>query len=189
MAFHVEISQSFRRARAFNLSEDELRRTVLGPWRAGRPVALGDREWQPVKSELRVLEGPALSVADLGLGQGWHNAERTAVDVSQQLAGAQAARVVAIHADDPVARQALEAALEPLGCEPAAWAAAGDGSAAFAVCVLAGDADPVAAFMLGAAAGALGSRRVLAIPAAAVTGEHAAGALADHLAALLGLAD
>lgn len=61
MPFHVEIRRGHRWAREFNLDEATLRESVLEPWVMGRPVLLGDREWEPEECELRVLEGPELS--------------------------------------------------------------------------------------------------------------------------------
>ena len=82
MPFHVEISGGINHARVFNLSLDELRRAVLEPWLTGRPVELGEREWPPAESSLRILEGRHLEPPDLTFGQGWANAERTAEDVT-----------------------------------------------------------------------------------------------------------
>jgi hypothetical protein len=85
MSFHVEVSTGLRRARAFNLSDEEVRRTVLEPWLSRRVVVLGDRKWDPEESDLRVLEGPELSNPELAFGQGWANAERGSQDVTGQL--------------------------------------------------------------------------------------------------------
>ena len=85
MPFHVEISGSLNRARAFNLSLEELRRQVLEPWLTDRPVQLGERDWQPAESSLRILEGRHLDTPDLSFGQGWANAERTAEDVTRRV--------------------------------------------------------------------------------------------------------
>jgi hypothetical protein len=83
--FHVEISGGLNRARAFNLSLGELQRQVLEPWLTGRSVELGEREWAPATSSLRILEGRHLDGPDLSFGQGWANAERTATDVTRRL--------------------------------------------------------------------------------------------------------
>src|SRR5207244_7926288 len=74
MPFHVEVKRSIHRARLFNVGEAELRRIVL-PWARGEPVEVGDREWVPAESTLKVLEGRALEPAELAHGQGWHSAE------------------------------------------------------------------------------------------------------------------
>src|SRR3954454_14516173 len=88
MPFHVEVSTPLRHARAFNLSSEELRQTVLEPWLSRRSVELGDRKWNPEESELRVLEGPELSNPELSFGQGWANAERSSQDVTARVLGA-----------------------------------------------------------------------------------------------------
>jgi hypothetical protein len=88
MAFHVEVRTDMRHARAFNLSDEELRRAVLDPWLSQRQISLGDRKWDPEESELRVLEGPDLSNPELSFGQGWANAERSSENVTQRVLGA-----------------------------------------------------------------------------------------------------
>ncbi|HET9593498.1 MAG TPA: hypothetical protein VFP17_11345 [Solirubrobacterales bacterium] len=88
MSFHVEVSAGLRHARAFNLSAEEVRQTVLEPWLSRRTVLLGDRKWDPEESELRVLEGPELSNPELSFGQGWANAERASQDVTARVLGA-----------------------------------------------------------------------------------------------------
>jgi hypothetical protein len=85
VAFHVEISHGFRHARAFNLDAEALRSTILDPWVRGRVIMLGDRDWVPKESRLRVLEGPELAKTDLSMGRGWSHAERTAENVTRRL--------------------------------------------------------------------------------------------------------
>ncbi len=82
MAFHIEVATGRQHARSFNLTEEELRRTVLEPWLAGRPVILGDRKWTREESELTILDGPELSNQDLAFSQGWSNAERSSANVT-----------------------------------------------------------------------------------------------------------
>jgi hypothetical protein len=84
MAFHVEIGGGLNHARTFNLSADELAETVIAPWLAGHPIKLGDRDWDPRESTLRILEGPHLDTPDLSFGQGWANAERSSEDVTRR---------------------------------------------------------------------------------------------------------
>jgi hypothetical protein len=88
MPFHVEVSSALRHARAFNLSAEEVRQSILEPWLSHRVVELGDRKWNPEESELRVLEGPELSNPELSFGQGWANAMRSAADVTARVLGA-----------------------------------------------------------------------------------------------------
>jgi hypothetical protein len=83
--FHVEISGGINHARAFNLNLEELRRQILEPWLTDRPVELGEREWEPRESSLRILEGRHLDTPDLSFGQGWSNAERSAEDVTRRV--------------------------------------------------------------------------------------------------------
>lgn len=88
MAFHIEVATGRLHARSFNLTDEELRRTVLEPWLAGRPVLLGDRRWTRDDAELKILEGPELSNQDLAFSQGWPNAERGSTDVTATVLGA-----------------------------------------------------------------------------------------------------
>ncbi len=85
MPFHIEVSEGIGHARSFNLSAEELQRTVLEPWLSGRPILLGDRKWDPEESQLRILEGSELSNPELSFGQGWANAERGSEDVTRRL--------------------------------------------------------------------------------------------------------
>jgi hypothetical protein len=85
MAFHVEISSGINHARAFNLSEAVVQRSIVGPWLDKRPIELGDRKWAPEESELRILEGPELGNPDLNFGQGWSNAQRRGEFVTERL--------------------------------------------------------------------------------------------------------
>jgi hypothetical protein len=124
VVFHVEIRRSLHRARAFNLSEERLRRTVIEPWRQGGPVELGDQTWDPEESTLRILEGPELSPPDLALGRGWNSAERSAADVTSRALHEAAADavVVAVLADTPAGHEAAMRILNELGTRTADWA-------------------------------------------------------------------
>ena len=177
MAFHVEISRGFRqRARAFNLDEEKLRNTILDPWLSGRPIELGDKEWEPRDCKLIVLEGPELADTDLSMGRGWSNAEKTGENVTRRLIDAVSAPskpVVAILAEGEDALLDIGRMLERLEIEMAPWAevrarilsppahTSGSGYAA----VLATDsAEPTASWLFdaGLARGALGPRAVFA---------------------------
>jgi hypothetical protein len=124
MPFHVEVRRSFQRAWAFNLDEQKLRRTVIEPWRMGSPLELGDREWDPEASTLKILEGPELEPSDLALGRGWHNAERSALDVTASVLSraATAAATVAVLAETPSAGRAVIELLGQLGVQAIDWA-------------------------------------------------------------------
>jgi hypothetical protein len=82
--FHVEIRGGLNHVRSFNLSAEQLREAVLEPWLTNRTVELGEQEWEPRESKLRILEGPQLDGPDLAFGQGWSNAERSAEDVTRR---------------------------------------------------------------------------------------------------------
>ncbi len=85
MAFHIEITTGINHARAFNLSEAVVQRSIVAPWLDKRPIELGDRKWQPEEAELRILEGPELSNPELSFGNGWSNAERRGEFVTKRL--------------------------------------------------------------------------------------------------------
>jgi hypothetical protein len=176
MAFHVEISSGFRqRARAFNLDETKLRDTVLDPWMSGRPIALGDKEWEPRDCTLIVLEGPELDDTDLSMGRGWANAEKTGENVTRRLldaASGPSKPAVAILAEVGSAQADITRMLEALELPIAPWSElrarilsppverTGPGYAA----VLATGGEPTASWLFdaGLARGALGQRAVVA---------------------------
>jgi hypothetical protein len=85
MCFHVEVSAGIQHARVFNLDRKDLLAKVIGPWLENRPIEMGDREWLPRDSRLRVLEGPHMEPPDLSFGQGWANAERASEDVTRRV--------------------------------------------------------------------------------------------------------
>jgi hypothetical protein len=126
VTFHVEIRRSLQRARAFNLSEEKLRHTVIEPWRRGGPVELGDQQWVPGESVLRILEGPELSQPELALGRGWNNAERSATDVTTRVLREAAAEavLVAVLAETRPAHETVTRLLNEIGVRTADWAAA-----------------------------------------------------------------
>ena len=110
MPFHIEVTTGRQHARSFNLTEEELRRTVLTPWLSGRALLLGDKKWTRDDGELKILEGPELSYQDLAFSQGWANAQRNAADVTETVLDgateeARAARgpaAIVIHSDSAV---------------------------------------------------------------------------------------
>src|SRR3954463_12730399 len=126
MTFHAEISSGFRqRARAFNLDEAKLRKTVLDPWMRGRPIYLGDKEWEPRDCKLIVLDGPELADTDLAMGRGWSNAEKSSRNVTRELVdgastSAAAPRVAGI-AETPAGEAAVAEMLSEVEIEAAPW--------------------------------------------------------------------
>jgi hypothetical protein len=169
VAFHIEIRRGRRWAREFNLSEAELHESVLDPWVRGRPVSLGDREWEPAESELRVLEGPELSPPDLAFGRGWGAAESSGKDVARELIGgaAREASRVAVLAETETAIASIADALGELGLESVPWSnallAGGEESRPVAVVLAVESEEPGREWLYeaGSAVGALGGRAVV----------------------------
>jgi hypothetical protein len=126
--FHVELASGIRHARSFNLSREQLMAEVIAPWLEDLPVELGEQEWQPAESKLKILEGPQLGGPDLAFGQGWSNAERASEEVTErELAAAPAPDLpdaFVIEAEQPDA--ALGKLLEGQAATPVAWAEARD---------------------------------------------------------------
>ncbi len=83
--YHVELRQFPHNFCRFNLTERELRETVLDAWAQGEWVELGERKWSPHQANLTVLESPRLPVDQLSMGRGWRNAARLGEDVTEQL--------------------------------------------------------------------------------------------------------
>ncbi len=86
--FHVELRRFPHQARAFNLSEDELRERFVARWVRGVPIALQDRSWSSDgKTRLTVYEAPELPAEDRGLGRGWSTVTREGTDVTARVLG------------------------------------------------------------------------------------------------------
>jgi hypothetical protein len=88
--FHIQLRQFPNVSREFNLSQEELETRILRPWRAGQMVRSGDRRWAPERAKLTIYEGPELASEDIGMGRGWPNVTRTAVEVTGKLLAASA---------------------------------------------------------------------------------------------------
>jgi hypothetical protein len=83
--FHVELSAGFNHARVFNLNHEDVMAKIVQPWLEDRVIEMGDREWEPRKSALKILEGPQMQGTELSFGQGWANAERVAENVTDKV--------------------------------------------------------------------------------------------------------
>jgi hypothetical protein len=83
--FHVEVRQFPNVTRTFNLSEADLSAKVLVPWVRGQLVKIGEREWEPKRAKLTVLEGRELRSDEMGLGRGWANISRDAENVTERV--------------------------------------------------------------------------------------------------------
>jgi hypothetical protein len=81
--FHVELRRFPHVARAFNVSEDELRTRYVIPWVRGESISLNDRPWTAdKKTRLTIYEAPAIAAEDRGLGRGWSTVTRRGQDVT-----------------------------------------------------------------------------------------------------------
>lgn len=83
--YHVELRQFPHNFCRFNLTERELRETVLDAWAHGEWIELGERKWSPHQANLTVLEGPQLPLEQLSMGRGWRNAGRGGQDVTERM--------------------------------------------------------------------------------------------------------
>jgi hypothetical protein len=83
--YHVELRQFPHHFCRFNLTERELRETILDAWARGDWIDVGERKWSPHQANLTVLEGPQLPVDQLSMGRGWRNAVRGGEDVTERV--------------------------------------------------------------------------------------------------------
>ncbi|HTD58066.1 MAG TPA: hypothetical protein VK672_04160 [Solirubrobacteraceae bacterium] len=83
--YHVELRQFPHNCCRFNLTEQQLRETILDAWARGDWIELGERKWSPHQAKLKVLDGPELPVQQLSMGRGWRNALRQSKDVTTEL--------------------------------------------------------------------------------------------------------
>ena len=123
MPFNVELSNGIHHARAFNLSQEQLLSQVVAPWLEDLIVELGEQEWLPAESQLKILEGPHLDGPDLAFGQGWANAERASEIVTKrELASAPPPKqpdALVVESEDPQA--AVAGMLDGQGATPVTW--------------------------------------------------------------------
>ena len=120
--YHVEMRQFPHNMCRFNLSAQELRAAVLGPWVGDRLVEFGERKWNPEQAKLTVLEGPPIPVGQLTMGRGWRTAERQGRDVTEEL--------LAVLRQEAQGASAGNAATAPAAGSPAVVAAGGPGGLA-----------------------------------------------------------
>jgi hypothetical protein len=119
--FHIELRQFPHNFCRFNLSESELRASVLAPWSRGEPVEVGERRWDPTQTTLTVLEGPPLSMPELAMGRGWRNANRAGKNVTEQMlvaASAAPSSTNAVRAGEPTVDSLGRELVALLGAEP-----------------------------------------------------------------------
>lgn len=85
--FHVELRQFPNNFCRFNLTEEQLYRTIVGPWARGEWIELGERKWSPAQAKLTVLDGPEIPLDQLTMGRGWRNAQRHSHEVTERVLG------------------------------------------------------------------------------------------------------
>lgn len=123
MPFHVELRTGINHARSFNLSREQLLAEVIAPWMEELTIELGEQEWLPAESQLKILEGPHLGGPDLAFGQGWANAERASENVTKrELASApppQHPDAFLVESEDPQA--AIAGMLDGQQATPVTW--------------------------------------------------------------------
>jgi hypothetical protein len=107
--FHVELRQFPHNFCRFNMSEQELRISVLNAWARKEWLEFGERRWDPNQATVTVIEGPRLSMPELAMGRGWRNAQRAGADVTERVL--EAART---------AREPAQAGARPAAAELAA---------------------------------------------------------------------
>ncbi|MFL5829755.1 MAG: hypothetical protein ACJ76X_07565 [Solirubrobacteraceae bacterium] len=128
--FHIQLRQFPNVSREFNLSQEELETRILRPWRAGQMVRSGDRRWAPERAKLTIYEGPELASEDIGMGRGWPNVTRTAIDVTAKLLA------VAVQPQPEQAAAAAPAVSDELErCKQLILARAANGSFEISECV------------------------------------------------------
>lgn len=82
--FHIELREPPHSVHRFNLSERELRETVLKPWARGERIEVGERTWSAEAGAIIVLEGPEIPIGQLTMNRGWSVAQRKGRDVTER---------------------------------------------------------------------------------------------------------
>jgi hypothetical protein len=88
VAYHIELRQFPHNLCRFNLTEQELRATIVDLWAREQWIELGERKWSPHQATLTVLEGPPLPIERLSMGRGWRTAQRQGQDVTTRVLAA-----------------------------------------------------------------------------------------------------
>jgi hypothetical protein len=83
--YHVELKQHTEVARAFNLTEEELRQGLLEPLARGGGFRFADRDWDAGEVTPTIVEGRRLGPGELVIGLGWTNAVRLGTDVTEAI--------------------------------------------------------------------------------------------------------
>jgi hypothetical protein len=129
VVFHIQLRQFPNVSREFNLEQEELETRIVRPWLAGQMVRSGERRWAPERAKLTIYEGPRLGPEDIGMGRGWPNVTRSAVEVTDKLLVGTAASTSSAEAAAPPSNDELER------CKQLILARASNGSFEIRECV------------------------------------------------------
>ncbi len=124
--FHIQLSQTVNVSREFNLSEEELQRRILMPWKANALVVSGERKWAPERAKLTIYEGPELRPDQIGMGRGWGNVTKHGTDVTARMLRAE---------PPPAPAPAAAPAGELDRCKQEIVRRAGDGGLSLGACI------------------------------------------------------
>jgi hypothetical protein len=116
--YHVELRQFPHNFSRFNLTEAELRESVLDGWARGEWIEFGERKWNPQQAKLKVFEGPHIPLERLSMGRGWHIVEREGEDVTEQLVAAARSADVPAAGAAATSEQAHSQVAAALGLDP-----------------------------------------------------------------------
>ncbi len=83
--FHIELRKFPHVAHVFNLSEAQLRGTVITPWLRNQVIEVAEQRWVPEQATLTIIEGPELETADMAMNRGWTAARRRGHDVTRDM--------------------------------------------------------------------------------------------------------
>ncbi len=82
VVYHLELRQFPHTARVFNLERAALDTRFVRPWVQGEMIDHDERRWAPERTRLKILNGPAVRLDELGLGRGWGQATKDSEDVT-----------------------------------------------------------------------------------------------------------
>jgi hypothetical protein len=116
--FHIELRKFPHNTHAFNLTEPQLRGTVIAPWLRNQTIEVGDQKWIPDLTTLTIVEGPELSTADMSLGRGWSVALRRGRDVTREMLAPPGATAQPL---DDLARELLAMCADDVVSANQAW--------------------------------------------------------------------
>lgn len=80
--YHVRVARTLRQAHDFNITSAQLTTRYVEPWRAGHPVHLRGRSWDPKACKITIYRGPRLTEQQRAMGQGWRNAMEFGEDIT-----------------------------------------------------------------------------------------------------------